>query len=140
MKKDEPLPSIPGRDSGISTPVTYHVVGELKHPGRRIRAWRSLDVEQQNLDEHDSNLAELGHGAIPAREQSVTRQVRHAQVDLHGEPLEFSKIGPPATWREQAIIKEDVRIDLAGKIIPAMSKLARTKRTRASRARRQFEN
>ena len=51
-EKDEPLPSIPGREcrSGISTPVTYHVVGELKHPGRRIRAWRSLDVEQQSAE------------------------------------------------------------------------------------------
>jgi hypothetical protein len=32
MKKDEPLPSIPGREcrSGISTPVTHYVVGEVK--------------------------------------------------------------------------------------------------------------
>jgi len=44
MKKDEPLPSISDREcrSGISTPVTHRVVGEIKHPGRRIRAWRSL--------------------------------------------------------------------------------------------------
>jgi hypothetical protein len=52
MNKDEPLPSIPGHEcrSGISTPVTHHVVGEVKYSDRRIRTWRWPDVEQQNAE------------------------------------------------------------------------------------------
>ena len=61
MKSDKPLPSILDREcrSGISTPVTYHVVGELKHPGRRIRAWRSLDVEQQDLERRKAHARQI---------------------------------------------------------------------------------
>jgi len=52
MKSDKPLPSILDREcrSGISTPVTHHVVGEIKHSDRRIRAWRSPDVEQHSAE------------------------------------------------------------------------------------------
>jgi hypothetical protein len=66
MKKDEPLPSIPGREcrSGISTPVTYRVVGEIKHPARRIRAWRSLDVEQQNLEWRKAHARQVAESDV----------------------------------------------------------------------------
>jgi hypothetical protein len=52
MRRDKPLPSIPDREcrSGISTPVTHHVVGEVKYSDRRIRAWRAPDVEQQSAE------------------------------------------------------------------------------------------
>jgi hypothetical protein len=61
MKKDEPLPSIPRRECcfDISTPVTYRVVGEIKHPGRRIRAWRSLDVEQQSAEWRRAHMRQI---------------------------------------------------------------------------------
>jgi hypothetical protein len=60
MKKDEPLPSIPDREwrSGVSTPVTHHVV-EVKHPGGRIRAWRSLDVEQQSAEWRRAHMRQI---------------------------------------------------------------------------------
>jgi hypothetical protein len=58
MKSDKPLPSIPHDEcrSGISTPVTHHVVGEIKHAGR-IRTWRSPDIEQQKA--HARQIEEL---------------------------------------------------------------------------------
>src|SRR6516225_8599872 len=66
MKSDKPLPSIPGCEcrSGISTPVTYHVVGEIKHSNRRIRAWRSPDVEQQSAEWRKAHMRQIEESDI----------------------------------------------------------------------------
>ena len=66
MKSDKPLPSILDREcrSGISTPVTHHVVGEIKHSNRRIRAWCSPDVEQQSAEWRKAHMRQIEESDI----------------------------------------------------------------------------
>jgi hypothetical protein len=60
MRKDK-LPSIP-QPASISTPIVTRTFGEPKNPARRIRAWRSKDIEQQTNEwrkEQERQIQEL---------------------------------------------------------------------------------
>src|SRR5260370_37566952 len=60
------------------------------------------------------NCANLCHRATPVGEQSIARQMRHAQIDFQLETSYVGNIGRSACRRENTVIKQNVSVEIAG--------------------------
>src|SRR5260370_8102227 len=60
------------------------------------------------------NCANLCHRATPVGEQSIARQMRHAQIDFQLETSYVGNIGRSACRRENTVIKQTVSVEIAG--------------------------
>src|SRR5260221_14698639 len=60
------------------------------------------------------NCANLCHRATPVGEQSIARQMRHAQIDFQLETSYVGNIGRSACRWENTVIKQNVSVEIAG--------------------------
>src|SRR5262249_22532824 len=60
------------------------------------------------------NSPQLGRRTLPIRKQSITRQMRHPQIDFQIETLHIGEIGSSAGRREDAVVKDDIGVEVTG--------------------------
>src|SRR5262245_65923039 len=57
---------------------------------------------------------QLGRRMLPIGKQPITRQMRHPQIDFQIETLHIGEIGSSAGRLEDAVVKHDIGVEVAG--------------------------